>query len=48
MLSEDIEMGRNAQVLTVGVRSSYPSSARVQSAGPDLYLESFSELTKHF
>ena len=45
---EDIEMGRRGNVLTVGVRSTYPSSARVPAANPDLYLERISELVDHF
>lgn len=45
---EDIEMGRRGQVMTIGVRSDYPSSARVQSANPDLYLERLAELLDHF
>jgi HAD superfamily hydrolase (TIGR01549 family) len=45
---EDIQMGKSANVLTVGVRSEYPSSARVLSAEPDLYLESLAELVRHF
>lgn len=45
---EDIEMGKRANVLTVGVRSSYPTSWRLRSAGPDIYLESFTGLTTHF
>jgi pyrophosphatase PpaX len=45
---EDIEMGRRGQVLTIGVRSAYPSSARVLSANPDLYLERLVELLDHF
>ena len=45
---EDIEMGRRGQVMTIGVRSSYPSSARVPGAKPDLYLERLIELTDHF
>jgi HAD superfamily hydrolase (TIGR01509 family) len=45
---EDIEMGKRAGVLTVGVRSNYPSSARLLSAKPDIYLESLIELTNHF
>ena len=45
---EDIEMGRRANVMTVGVRSTYPSSARVPAANPDLYLERISELVYHF
>jgi phosphoglycolate phosphatase-like HAD superfamily hydrolase len=45
---EDIEMGRRAQVLTVGVRSTYPTSWKVRNANPDIYLEHFAELTGHF
>jgi HAD superfamily hydrolase (TIGR01662 family) len=45
---EDIQMGKEAGVLTIGVRSAYPSSARLRTANPDLYLESLSELSNHF
>lgn len=45
---EDIEMGRRGNVMTVGVRSAYPSSARVLTAKPDLYLERIVELIDHF
>ena len=45
---EDIEMGRRGNVMTIGVRSGYPSSARVLSANPDLYVERLSELLDHF
>lgn len=45
---EDIEMGRSAQVLTIGVRSSYPSSSRLLASEPDVYLESIVELSNHF
>ena len=45
---EDIEMGRRANVMTVAVRSAYPSSARVLSARPDLYLDRLTELLDHF
>lgn len=45
---EDIQMGKSANVLTVGVRSKYPSSSRVLSAEPDLYLDSLAELVRHF
>jgi len=45
---EDIEMGRKGNVMTVGVRSAYPSSARLLSANPDLYLERIAELVDHF
>jgi HAD superfamily hydrolase (TIGR01549 family) len=45
---EDIEMGKRAQVLTVGVRSSYPTSWKLKPAEPDLYLESIAELLNHF
>lgn len=45
---EDIEMGKCANVLTVGVQSSYPTSWKLRSVAPDLYLESFSDLMTHF
>lgn len=45
---EDIEMGKRAQVLTVGVLSTYPTSWKLLAASPDIYLESFAKLTAHF
>lgn len=45
---EDIEMGRRANVMTIGVRSAYPSSTRVLTAKPDLYLERIVEMVNHF
>ena len=45
---EDIEMGKRGRVLTVGVRSEYPSSSRVVEARPDIYLERITELRDHF
>ena len=45
---EDVEMGKRARVLTAGVRSKYPSSRNLRSAGPDLYLESIEELLDYF
>lgn len=45
---EDIEMGRRGNVMTIGVRSTYPSSARVLASQPDLYLERIAELINHF
>ena len=45
---EDIEMGKRARVLTVAVHSNYPSSARLLSSKPDIYLKSLVELTDHF
>jgi HAD superfamily hydrolase (TIGR01549 family) len=45
---EDIEMGRRGNVMTIGVRSAYPSSGRLHSAKPDLYLERLAELLNHF
>ena len=45
---EDIQMGRRGNVLTVGVSSNYPSSKRLLSANPDIYIESISELTNYF
>jgi len=45
---EDIEMGRRGNVMTVGVRSTYPSSGRLLTATPDLHLERIVELVDHF
>jgi HAD superfamily hydrolase (TIGR01549 family) len=45
---EDIEMGRRAAVFTVGVRSGYPTSWKLQAANPDIYLKSLVELSEHF
>lgn len=45
---EDIEMGKRAGVLTIGVKSSYPSSARLMRAEPDIYVESLRELSVLF
>lgn len=45
---EDIQMGRKLSLLTIGVRSAYPSSARLMSAAPDIYLNSLTELSNHF
>ncbi|HYK87171.1 MAG TPA: HAD family hydrolase, partial [Acidobacteriota bacterium] len=45
---EDIEMGKRAQVLTVGVRSAYPGSKRILSARPEVYLESLPEMLHIF
>ena len=44
---EDIEMGKTAGVMTIGVRSSYPTSWRVVEAGPDIYLDKLSAITEH-
>ena len=45
---EDIEMGRRGHVVTIGVRSAYPSSSRLLNAKPDIYLERMTELLDHF
>jgi HAD superfamily hydrolase (TIGR01509 family) len=45
---EDIEMGKQANVMTVGLRGNYPCSARLRNSSPDLYLESIVELLNHF
>jgi HAD superfamily hydrolase (TIGR01549 family) len=45
---EDVEMGKRGNVFTVGVRSNYPSSARLLTAEPDIYLESIVDLLSHF
>jgi len=43
---EDIEMGQRAGLLTVGVRSAYPTNWKLKSAGPDIYVESLIELSE--
>ncbi len=45
---EDVEMGKRANMLTVGVRSDYPTSWKLESHGPNIFLESFNELLNHF
>lgn len=45
---EDIEMGRRAGTLTVGVRSTYPTSWKLKTHKPDIYIESLTELANHF
>lgn len=45
---EDIEMGKRAGLLTVGVRSAYPTNWKLKGAGPDIYVESLMELSEHF
>jgi HAD superfamily hydrolase (TIGR01549 family) len=45
---EDIQMGKRANVFTVGVRSTYPSNKRLLATEPDLYLESLVQLSNHF
>ena len=45
---EDIEMGQRAGLLTVGVRSSYPTSWKLETSRPDILLQSLSELLDHF
>lgn len=45
---QDIEMGKRAGMLTVGVRSDYPTSWQLKSFDPDIYIESLTELSNHF
>jgi HAD superfamily hydrolase (TIGR01509 family) len=45
---EDIEMGKRAKLLTVGVRSGYPTSWKLKSHEPDILIESLAELLHHF
>ncbi|HEV2884386.1 MAG TPA: HAD-IA family hydrolase [Pyrinomonadaceae bacterium] len=45
---EDIEMGKRAGMLTIGVRSAYPTSWKLKSSAPDIYLESLAELPSYF
>jgi HAD superfamily hydrolase (TIGR01509 family) len=45
---EDVQMGKNALVLTVAVRSAYPTSRHLLKEQPDIHLESIDELLRHF
>jgi len=45
---EDIQMGKQAGVLTIGVQSAYPTSRLLQEEGPDIHLKTISELLHHF
>jgi len=45
---EDIKMGKGAGVLTVGVRSAYPTSWKLEQARPNILIESLVELTQYF
>ena len=45
---EDIEMGKRANMLTVGVCSAYPTSWKLKSYNPDIFIESLRELLHHF
>jgi HAD superfamily hydrolase (TIGR01662 family) len=45
---EDIEMGKRAKMLTVGVRSAYPTSWKLEATCPDIFLKSLTELLAHF
>ena len=45
---EDIEMGKRAGLLTVGVRSAYPTNWKLERSNPDIFVQSLSELLQHF
>jgi len=45
---EDVRMGKNAGLVTVAVRSAYPTSRNLLSENPDIHLESIDELLLHF
>lgn len=43
---EDVEMGKRAGILTIGIRSGYPNSKRITDANPDLCFDSVIQLTQ--
>lgn len=45
---EDILMGKSARVMTVGVRSAYPTSRNLTAFNPDVHLNAIAELCEHF
>ena len=44
---EDIAMGKSAGVMTIGVRSSYPTSWRLTQAEPDICLDSLAAIAEY-
>ena len=44
----DIEMGKRANIRTIGIRSRYPGSNELSNANPDLFFESIALLLSHF
>ena len=45
---EDVQMGKNASVVTVSVPSAYPTSKHLRNHQPDIHLESIGQLLLHF
>ncbi len=45
---EDVQMGKNAGVLTVAVRSSYPTSKGLLNEQPDIHLQTIADILLHF
>lgn len=45
---EDVRMGKNAGLMTVAVRSAYPTSGNLIREHPDIHLKSIDELLLHF
>jgi HAD superfamily hydrolase (TIGR01549 family) len=45
---EDVEMGKRAGVLTIGICGRYPNSRNVKNSNPDFYFESILQLLEHF
>lgn len=45
---EDVRMGKTAGLMTVAVRSAYPTSRNLLSENPDLHLDSIDEMLLHF
>ena len=45
---EDIQMGKSAEVLTVAVPSSFPTSRLLGEANPDIHVASIKEVLLHF
>jgi HAD superfamily hydrolase (TIGR01509 family) len=45
--AQDIEMGKNARILTIAVPSGYPTSRQLAEANPDIRIETISDLLNH-
>jgi phosphoglycolate phosphatase-like HAD superfamily hydrolase len=46
--AEDIEMGKRANLRTIGIFSHYPGSQNLADSNPELCIESINEILGHF
>ena len=46
--TDDVEMGKRANMRTIGIMGRYPGSRNLANANPDFYLESIIQILGHF